>query len=1064
MKKRTYSSKHFISLLLATGIICYLVITYVPLANNNAQITSTDEASPTTRFTEFEEENKRSMQAARAAYDFKLLAHPITKEIPHDAARIAYAAAKKAPTFGSLTKDFSGITIETRGPNNLGGRTRALAFDVRNSAIGIAGGVSGGIFRSTNISTSTAAADISLTNTATTWTAVTDPGQIHNVTTIAQDRSTGHNDIWYAGSGEQLGNSADGGGNNAGYMGTGIWKSTNNGLDWTLLSATSSDLESFDSDFDFVHRVIVDPSNGHVYAGTAGGVYRSINQGTSWVKVLGATGGGSSGTITEVIRADNGVFYAAINTQGIYKSTDGINWSIIATPTQLGQSSASTLGRIVLAAAKSNSNIVYALYQGEEFTCANSQTSNVYLKRWNNANSTLDGEWKNVISVCNNVSLKLDLQEGYNMVIAVKPNDEKIVFIGGERLYRFIVGANENTGTYQFVGGDQRAPGINRMHVDQHIMIFADNNPDIAWLGNDGGIRFGNVGGNPDATTGFNFHIRNHEYVTYQFYRGDITPDASSTLMGGGAQDNSNNMVGATAAGTGKTGFELGGGDGASFGLISGTSTDDFKALAATQNGTVFRYDRTGGGTMTETFVTPYEDDDPAGVNYQGFSTFFLLDADNTEYFYYPVEPNNPLGATTTTHSTLLRTRSISSMGDQAATNITGNSATGYEQMNVNFGNEIISALGATRGANYTSTNTNRKLYLGTDAGNVYRLADPAFTSSAPVKITTTALPGYVSDIAVHPTNDKEILVTLSNYGISSIYHTIDASVANPVWTQVEGLATDAVALASIRSAMIVRSTGTGNPPFYMVGTSTGLYGTLTLNGANTVWMKISPNVIAQTPCVDMRLRTADNKIALASHGNGLFLLTVSDVAESAALAVEMQQFDVILKGKYAQLNWETTNERASQGFEIQYSTDGKAFRKIGWVAGAGTTNAIQRYEFLHQNISKGTNYYRLKQVDLDDNYNYSVIRTIDVEQPIAAMIYPNPLLNGSALNLEIYAITNRSITATVFGNNGQVFQRKLFNLTAGTNTLTLPTQNLAAGNYFVKMEDEKPLQFVVTQ
>src|SRR5206468_6485466 len=75
-----------------------------------------------------------------------------------------------------------------RGPNKVGGRTRAFAIDVANPTTLLAGSVAGGIWRSTNDGAS--------------WSLRTSPGQIHSTTCIAQDRRAGKTTTWYVGTGE----------------------------------------------------------------------------------------------------------------------------------------------------------------------------------------------------------------------------------------------------------------------------------------------------------------------------------------------------------------------------------------------------------------------------------------------------------------------------------------------------------------------------------------------------------------------------------------------------------------------------------------------------------------------------------------------------------------------------------------------------------------------------------------------------------------------------------------------------------------------------------------------
>lgn len=99
-----------------------------------------------------------------------------------------------------------------RGPTNVGGRTRAVIFDPNdqtNETV-FAGGVSGGIWKNTNIS-----------NANSEWTRVNIPDNL-NVTCIAVDPN--NSNIFYAGTGESYV-----GGD---VTGDGLWKSTNGGNNW----------------------------------------------------------------------------------------------------------------------------------------------------------------------------------------------------------------------------------------------------------------------------------------------------------------------------------------------------------------------------------------------------------------------------------------------------------------------------------------------------------------------------------------------------------------------------------------------------------------------------------------------------------------------------------------------------------------------------------------------------------------------------------------------------------------------------------------------------------------
>jgi hypothetical protein len=87
------------------------------------------------------------------------------------------------------------LNTYTLGPNNIGGRTRAIAFDKRNSNIIISGCISGGIFRSAD-----GGNHLDESNPQ---------DQIHNFSTVAQDPEQDLKILVRSG-GEPIANSASG--------------------------------------------------------------------------------------------------------------------------------------------------------------------------------------------------------------------------------------------------------------------------------------------------------------------------------------------------------------------------------------------------------------------------------------------------------------------------------------------------------------------------------------------------------------------------------------------------------------------------------------------------------------------------------------------------------------------------------------------------------------------------------------------------------------------------------------------------------------------------------------
>ncbi|MFD2248628.1 T9SS type A sorting domain-containing protein [Pontibacter ruber] len=114
-------------------------------------------------------------------------------------------------------------------------------------------------------------------------------------------------------------------------------------------------------------------------------------------------------------------------------------------------------------------------------------------------------------------------------------------------------------------------------------------------------------------------------------------------------------------------------------------------------------------------------------------------------------------------------------------------------------------------------------------------------------------------------------------------------------------------------------------------------------------------------------------------------------------LPVELVSFKGIATKSGIDLKWRTASERDNKQFEIERSADGYGFEKIGIVAGHGTSSVPIDYSFEDKNPLNGTNYYRLKQVDLDGKYEYSNVIVAESSREASArlVVAPNPCRNG---------------------------------------------------------------------
>ena len=785
-------------------------------------------------------------KAARQEYFHRMLRDPKTDQIPPRMRQSELEYAQKLRETIALKKKTSGNNIfwQFAGPTDVGGRTRALAVDVTNPDMLLAGGVSGGIWKSTDGGDS--------------WTIKNTPLEPLSVTSLAQDTRSGYTDIWYYTTGEHNGNSATDRGRLAHFHGTGIYKSTDNGDSWSLLESTIDNYPHIWNvpSFDLIIRVYISPTTGTVFTANNGvGIYRSTYGEDSFERVLGSdstpryadvvvtTDGKIIGTISQ-----NSAGSSQVANPGIYKSTDdgtSGSWTDI-TP----ENFPSTHLRTVLAIAPSNNDIVYSLTHISDgsfkFYKITISTGD-YEDR--SANLTVfPGDRDPIIG-------DLNAQGGYNMVLGVKPDDENFVLLGLTNLFRsrdgFATKPGQDDEADVFIGGYNNADFFYKNnHPDHHVLAFDPTDPNKLWNGTDGGVYL--VEDIGDSLTGnelLPWIDKNQGYNVTQFYTASIANVADDDRIMGGTQDNGSPYFTFNGTSTSSSN-DMSFGDG-SYGYFGNTF-----AYTSSQEGRVLRLTYGGDGAPSwSNWATVH----PSNASGQLFINPFRVDPNNENYMYYP------------SGSEFWRNSSLSSIpgGGNDGTTV------GWTELgSLSEGDDyIISAIQISREPAHI-------LYYGSSSDalrpKIHRVTNStSATSGEPFTLSGAEEGAYVHDIAINPDNADRILVVISNYNTESLFYSFDGG---QNFTTVQGNLSGEEKTQgsytywtgpSIRSATILP---TEDGLVYLVGTSTGVYSTRILNGNNTVWEQESAGLIGNLVTEYIDSRKVDVTVVAGTHGRGIFI------------------------------------------------------------------------------------------------------------------------------------------------------------------------------------------------
>ena len=167
-------------------------------------------------------------------------------------------------------------------------------------------------------------------------------------------------------------------------------------------------------------------------------------------------------------------------------------------------------------------------------------------------------------------------------------------------------------------------------------------------------------------------------------------------------------------------------------------------------------------------------------------------------------------------------------------------------------------------------------------------------------------------------------------------------------------------------------------------------------------------------------------------------------------LPVKLVSFSVTEEAGAAHLKWATTEEINAERFDIERSLDAKNWNLIGQKAAAGESKNLHHYTHTDISPKNGINYYRLKMIDRDATFAYSLIKNIKFEKAESLeSVYPNPVSNVLFLkNVDLENVKKISIVNT----NGVTAYQSSPGSLAKISSTGIPVGYLANGMYLLKV------------
>jgi chitodextrinase len=738
-----------------------------------------------------------------------------------------------------------------RGPNDIGGRTRVMLFDPNdaNANIVFAGGVSGGLWKNTNI-----------TNSNSQWSRVQNvPGNLA-VTSITVDPRNSNR--WYVGTGEQY-TAGD-------VVGNGVYVTTDGGNSWNALTIPASGPDSFDFNASnlflkgiyYVNDVLAwdNGTNTELFVGVgsavygdsgnprnwlglqSSGIYRSTDGGTTWSRIessnLTYDFQGTTYYYTPndfEVGADNKIWLGTIgsvlgDTGGrVFSSSNGATW------TEAGASPLTDSNRVELAVSSSNANKLYALTQGTSAPVHVYGTTNGFASITTKAlpNDADTGIPAN------------DFTRGqafYDLMIEVDPTNDDVLYVGGIDLFRSANGASGWTQISKWSNN----PGLNTLnapfvHADQHAMTFRPGNTNQAVFGNDGGVFYAS---NLTAASGSSsaISVRNNNYNVTQYVKASIGPNGAGDTTGiftAGAQDNGSQAFRNANAAPGINGSEeLSDGDG----FYTFVDKDGQYMIATFIQNVIYRFSLPWNGQGRR----------------QGGATTLSSDQ-STGDFVNPMDYDSNANRLLTNGS--------------AGTNFAIKSFNVAANSNGTLTNAALTAKPTAFRASPFANNT---WYAGLENGSLIRLTSVTNNTATFTTIATPFL-GSVSSVRFGETA-SDLFVTIHNYGVTSVWATSNGGSS---WTSKEGN------LPNIPVRDFLQNPLSRNEA--IIATQLGVWATSNFGDTNPTWSQsyngMSDVSVTSLDYWDVSGDNTNNKIIASTYGRGVFTgsFTATAVADTQA-------------------------------------------------------------------------------------------------------------------------------------------------------------------------------------
>jgi Secretion system C-terminal sorting domain len=210
-------------------------------------------------------------------------------------------------------------------------------------------------------------------------------------------------------------------------------------------------------------------------------------------------------------------------------------------------------------------------------------------------------------------------------------------------------------------------------------------------------------------------------------------------------------------------------------------------------------------------------------------------------------------------------------------------------------------------------------------------------------------------------------------------------------------------------------------------------------------------------PVAAQRIRFTIASLSSSGCGNDFAIddLKFATCPSGGPLPVEFLNVNANQKGSGVVVNWSTASENNNKYFDVEKSIDGTNFTAFSSVTGAGNSSTLKNYNSFDSKPVAGLNYYRIKQVDTDGRFKYSMVVKVKINiEKTGVSILTNPFLNN--ITVDFLSNANQIVNVRLTDVSGKMISTERWAIAKGSTRLQMQNvSSIQKGLYIFTVVDD---------